>query len=125
MADTVLIVDDSVSVRAMLGRALREAGHEVVEARDGPSALVALGQRRPDLVITDVNMGEMDGLTLVARIREQHPKMSLPILVLTTESGDELRARGRAVGASGWLVKPFEPTQLRAVVSHVLAKRSA
>lgn len=125
MATTILIVDDSVSVRAMLRKALTQGGHEVLEASDGTVALDVLGNRLPDLVITDVNMGEMDGLTLCARIRERHPKGALPVLVLTTESGEDMRQRGRAVGASGWLVKPFDQKRILTVVSYVLQKGAA
>lgn len=121
---TVLIVDDSVSVRAMLRRTLSDAGHAVREAKDGIEALAALGAEVPDVVITDVNMGEMDGITLVRRIRERFPRAVLPVLVLTTEAGDELKARGREAGATGWLVKPFEPARIRAVLEHVTRRSS-
>ncbi len=120
----VLIVDDSTSVRAMLRRTLSDGGHAVREARDGAEALLALGDEVPDVVITDVNMGEMDGITLVRRIRERFPRSALPVLVLTTEASDELKARGREAGATGWLVKPFDPVRIRAVLEHVTRKAS-
>lgn len=121
----VLIVDDSSSVRHLLRRSLEEAGHEVIEACDGLSALAVLAKRRPQLVLTDVNMGEMDGLTLVRRIRERFGRSELPVLVLTTEASDEMKARGRDAGATGWLVKPFQPGRMITVIRHVLGATHA
>jgi two-component system chemotaxis response regulator CheY len=120
MSARVLIVDDSRSMRQMVRAALEAGGHVVTEGEHGRAALAALETQRVDLVITDVNMPEMDGLTLTTEIRRLERYRFTPILVLTTESGDDMKQRGRAAGATGWLVKPFEPAQLRRVVDRVL-----
>ncbi|HEY6882230.1 MAG TPA: response regulator [Polyangiales bacterium] len=121
---TVLIVDDSVTARRVVRRELERLGHHVVEASNGEDALVSLSQQAPALVISDVNMGPMDGLTLLANIRRTFSAAQLPVLMLTTEAGDDLKARGRVLGATGWLVKPFEPERMGAVITHVLTSRS-
>jgi two-component system chemotaxis response regulator CheY len=117
---TILIVDDSSMMRALVRDALEADRHEVVEARDGTAALAVLEKTIPSLVITDVLMPEMDGLTLARRLRADARFQRLPILVLTTEDGDATKASGRSAGVTGWLVKPFDPTALRATVRHVL-----
>lgn len=123
MLTTILVVDDSRTTRALVRNALEVDHHEVVEACDGTNALSVLEDRVPDLVITDVNMPEMDGITLVRRLRTLDRCRFLPILVLTTEGGEDMKQRGREAGATGWLVKPFDPTRLRQTVSHVLRRR--
>ena len=119
-AQTILIVDDSMMMRTMVRGALEADHHHVVEAPDGRAALRTLEAARPDLVITDVNMPEMDGLSLVRALREQGRHRFTPILVLTTEGSDAMKQRGREAGATGWLVKPFNPDQLRQVVRRVM-----
>jgi two-component system chemotaxis response regulator CheY len=119
MAATILIVDDSRTVRTMVRTALEVDRHRVLEAVDGVAALAALEREAPDLVITDVNMPEMDGLRLVEAIRRVPRWGRMPILILSTEYSDTLKQRGRAAGATGWLVKPFDPGQLRQVVARV------
>ena len=123
MPSTILIVDDSRTVRTMVRQALEADHHQVVEATDGVAALAALDMGPADLVITDVNMPEMDGLRLVRALRDSPGYRFTPILVLTTESGDEIKQRGREAGATGWLVKPFNPDQLRKTVEHVSRRR--
>jgi two-component system, chemotaxis family, chemotaxis protein CheY len=120
MATTILIVDDSPTMRSMVRCALEEDRHRVLEAPDGRAALTAVEHTPPDLVITDVNMPEMDGLSLVRALRMRARQRFTPILVLTTEHGDAMKQRGREAGATGWLVKPFDPEQLRRVVDRVL-----
>ena len=121
----VLIVDDSVSMRRLLSATLEEAGHEVVEAEDGVVALdvaSSLGSQKPGvgLVITDVNMPNMDGLSLVEELRKLAAFKFTPILVLTTETGDDKKMLAKKRGATGWLVKPFNPDQLLSTISKVL-----
>jgi two-component system, chemotaxis family, chemotaxis protein CheY len=118
---TVLIVDDSATVRALVRSALEADGHAVVEAANGAAALAALeGADAPDLVVTDLIMPEMDGLALIRALRADTRHRGLPILVLTTESGDAVKASGRDAGATGWLGKPFHPDTLRRTVRRVL-----
>jgi two-component system chemotaxis response regulator CheY len=120
MAKTVLAVDDSVSIRQMVSFTLKAAGYEVVEAVDGQDALDKAKARTVNLVLTDQNMPRMDGLTLVKSLRALAQYKSAPILMLTTESGDAMKAQGRAAGATGWLVKPFDPPKLLEVVKKVI-----
>lgn len=117
----ILIVDDSVTARRFVRAALEARGYSVAEATDGEAALASLEKAVPVLVISDVNMGPMDGLSLLSEIRRRFTPKQLPVLMLTTEAGDELKARGRAAGATGWLVKPFDPQRMGAVIEHVLA----
>lgn len=121
---TILVVDDSRTMRSMVRGALEADRHHVVEATDGLHALSTLETTRADMVITDVNMPEMDGLRLCRALRERQQYRFTPILVLTTESGADMKQRGREAGATGWLVKPFNPDQLRQTVLHVLRRRS-
>jgi two-component system chemotaxis response regulator CheY len=120
MAKRILIVDDSVSMRGMIRSALRSGSFEVVEAANGPDALTVLDRQEVDLIITDVNMPDMDGISLVKAIRHRPATKVTPVLVLTTECGAELKQAGRAAGATGWIVKPFSPQQLVQVVDKVL-----
>lgn len=120
MSKLVMTVDDSRTMREMVSFTLRGAGFEVVEAEDGAQALQALGQgRRVDCVITDLNMPVMDGITLIRRLRADPAYRGTPILMLTTESDDAKKAEGRSAGATGWLVKPFNPEKLVATVRKV------
>jgi len=124
MSATILIVDDSATMRALVRRALEADAHAVVEAAHGGAALAALGSTTVDLVITDVLMPEMDGLALTRRLRDDARFRSLPILVLTTEATPAVKERGRAAGATGWIVKPFHPDTLRRTVQQALAERA-
>jgi two-component system chemotaxis response regulator CheY len=117
---SILAVDDSISMRKMVSFTLKSAGYEVVEAVDGEDALDKARARDFDLVLTDQNMPRLDGIGLTKRLRE-HPKFkNTPILILTTESSDEMKKAGRAAGATGWLVKPFDPTKLIEVIKKVV-----
>lgn len=120
MQKTILTVDDSRSLRQMVSFSLKAAGFCVVEAEDGQEGLEKATAGRYDLVLTDQNMPRMDGLTLIKALRSTSQYQRVPILMLTTESSDEMKSKGRAVGATGWLVKPFDPIKLVAVVNKVL-----
>ncbi len=117
----LLIVDDSTMLRDMLNYALNEGGYnDVTEGVDGVDGLKKAKDDIYDLIITDVNMPNMDGLTLVKELRTLPQYAKKPILVLTTERSDEMKAKGKAVGATGWIVKPFVPDQLLKAVNIVL-----
>jgi len=117
---TVLAVDDSITMRQLVGLTLRQAGYEVVEAADGMDGLAKLGTRRFDLLITDLHMPRMDGVELIKRVRATAGYRFTPILMLTTETAASRKAEGQAAGATGWIVKPFDPQQLIKVVKRVL-----
>jgi two-component system, chemotaxis family, chemotaxis protein CheY len=125
MAKKILAVDDSPSMRQMLGLTLRAAGYEVVEATDGDEALDYARQHSVDLVLTDVNMPRMDGITLVAHLRTLPTYHLTPLLLLTTESSPERKLKGKQAGATGWMVKPFKPEQLLATLERLLAGQAA
>ncbi|MDP2788418.1 MAG: response regulator [Pseudomonadota bacterium] len=120
MGKLVLTVDDSASIRQMVAFTLRSAGYEVIEAVDGVDGLNKAKSKVADLVLTDQNMPEMDGLTLIRTLRALPDYRSKPILMLTTESSDAMKAAGKAAGATGWLVKPFDPQKLLEVVKKVI-----
>lgn len=119
----ILIVDDSTMLRDMLSYALNEGGYnDVIEAVDGVDGLNKAKETIFDLVITDINMPNMDGITLVSELRNLPQYEKSPILVLTTERGDEMKSKGKASGATGWIVKPFVPDQLLKAVNIVLKR---
>ncbi len=120
MAKKILTVDDAASIRQMVAFTLKGAGYEVVEAVDGQDGLNKAKTAQFDLVLTDQNMPKMDGLTLIKSLRAMPQYRSTPILMLTTESGDDMKAKGRAAKATGWLVKPFDPSRLLEVVKKVV-----
>ncbi len=120
MAKSILTVDDSGSIRQMVSFTLKGAGYEVIEAADGQEGLDKARQKSVDLVLTDQNMPRMDGLTLIKTLRTLPSYRTTPILMLTTESGDAMKMQGRAAGATGWLVKPFDPQKLLEVVKKCL-----
>ncbi|BCM25435.1 response regulator [Methyloradius palustris] len=120
MAKTILAVDDSGSLRQMVAFSLNAAGYQVIEAVDGQDGLNKARNQVVDLVLTDQNMPNMDGLTLIKSLRAMESYKTVPILMLTTESSDEMKAQGRAAGATGWLVKPFDPKRLIDVVKKVI-----
>lgn len=117
---TILAVDDSNSMRKMVTFTLKEAGHEVKEAADGVEALALAKSGKFNLVISDVNMPRMDGIALIKELRTLPAYKFTPLLMLTTESGNEKKQEGKAAGATGWIVKPFNPDQLLATVNRVL-----
>ncbi len=116
----ILAVDDSVSMRQMVTFTLKSAGHEVVEAADGQEALDKARGGKVDLVVTDVNMPRMDGITLVKELRKLPDYRFTPILVLTTESAGDKKMAGKQAGATGWIVKPFSPEQFLNTINRVL-----
>jgi two-component system chemotaxis response regulator CheY len=116
----ILVVDDSLSMRQMVATTLKQGNHQVVMAEDGQKGLDQAQGSTFDLIITDVNMPVMDGLTLVREIRKIYDYRFTPVLVLTTESGDEKKREGKEAGATGWVVKPFDPDNLLRLVSRVL-----
>jgi two-component system chemotaxis response regulator CheY len=109
---TILTVDDSRTMRDMLMMTLADAGYQVVQAEDGEDGLAKLAENRPDAIITDINMPNLDGYGFIERVRGDPANKSVPILVLTTESEMDRKERARAAGATGWIVKPFNPTKL-------------
>ena len=120
MAKTILVVDDSPSMRQVVGMALKGGGYEVIEACDGKDALAKLVGRKIHLVISDVNMPNMDGITFVQELKKIAAYKFMPVIMLTTEGSDEKKKAGQAAGAKAWVVKPFQPQQLLAVVSKLL-----
>lgn len=118
--DVVLVVDDSASMRDMVGVTLKVAGFKYELATDGAEALAFAMGNAVKAVITDVNMPNMDGITLVRKLRELPHYKFTPILILTTESGVERKQSGKAAGATGWIVKPFDPEGLIKVINRVL-----
>jgi len=117
---TILTVDDTASMRQMISFTLHSVGHEVIQASDGQEALKVLEGKKVDLVIADINMPNMDGITLLKSLRALADYKFTPVLMLTTESQDAKRQQGKVAGATGWIVKPFRPDQLLAVVKKVL-----
>ena len=120
MSKTILAVDDSPSIRNMVAFTLKSAGYEVVEAVDGQDGLDKAKGKRVNLILTDQNMPRMDGLSLIKSLRGMPQYRAVPILMLTTESSDAMKSQGRAAGATGWLVKPFDPQKLIEVVKKVI-----
>ncbi|RPE71718.1 two-component system chemotaxis response regulator CheY [Pacificibacter maritimus] len=112
MSLEVLAVDDSRTMRDMLNLALSSAGFTTHLAEDGVHGLEVLSNIEPDVIITDINMPRMDGFGFMDAVRSEEKWGKIPILVLTTESADELKAKARAAGATGWIVKPFDPAKL-------------
>lgn len=117
---TILAVDDSASMRQMVAFTLKQAGHDVIEAEDGQKALNAAKGKSFNLVISDVNMPVMDGISLIKELRGLPNYKFTPILMLTTEGGADKKQEGKAAGATGWIVKPFNPDQLLNLVNRVL-----
>jgi two-component system, chemotaxis family, chemotaxis protein CheY len=117
---TILVVDDSTSMRSAVAVTLWRHGYDVVEAQDGVAALQLARQRRFDTVLTDQNMPNMDGLTLVRALRSLAGYDDVPVLFLTIDSSEEMKQQGRSAGATGWIVKPFDPNRLVEVIKKVL-----
>ncbi|HOM66175.1 MAG TPA: response regulator [Ignavibacteriales bacterium] len=120
MSKKILSVDDSVSIRQMVSFTLSEAGFQVDVAKDGIEALEKAKADKYDLFLTDLNMPNMDGITLIKKLRSDPKYKFTPILMLTTESQETKKMEGKAAGATGWIVKPFTPEQLIAVIKKVL-----
>lgn len=115
-----LIVDDSKSMRQMIEMTLTDEGHDVIAAEDGVDALSKAAGKKFDVIVTDINMPNMNGLELIAELRQKPEFKSTPILCLTTESGSDMKTKGKQAGATGWIVKPFEPEKLIKTVDRVL-----
>ncbi|MEO5373539.1 MAG: response regulator [Alphaproteobacteria bacterium] len=120
MAKRILSVDDSTSMRQVVSSTLQAAGYEAMTAVDGEDALAKLEESPVDLVITDLNMPKLDGIGLIKRLRTMPAHKFVPIVILTTASEEKMKQEGRAAGATGWIVKPFKPEQLLAVVRKIL-----
>ena len=121
MGKTVMIVDDSASLRMVVGIALRDAGYETLEACDGVDALSKLTGQKVHLVISDVNMPKMDGISLVKEIKKKPAYKFTPIIMLTTEGQEEKKQQGQAAGAKAWITKPFRPEQMLNAVAKLIA----
>ncbi len=120
MAKTIMVVDDSASLRQVVSIALSGAGYEVVQACDGKDALAKLDGRKLHLIISDVNMPNMDGLTFVKAAKQLPAYKFTPVIMLTTEAGDAMKQQGQAAGAKAWVVKPFQPAQMLAAVAKLI-----
>lgn len=120
MAKTIMIVDDSASIRQVVSIALKGAGYDVIEACDGRDALSKLTGQKVNLIISDVNMPNMDGITLVQEVKKLATYKFTPIIMLTTESQEEKKKQGQAAGAKAWVVKPFQPQQMLDAVAKLI-----
>lgn len=120
MAKTIMTADDSASVRQMVSFTLKQAGYDVVEAVDGQEAFDLLLDNSVNMLITDLNMPNVDGIELIKKVRNESKYRFMPIIMLTTESQASKKQEGKAAGATGWIVKPFKPEQLLAVIKKVL-----
>jgi two-component system chemotaxis response regulator CheY len=120
MSKTILIVDDSASLRQVVKIALTGAGYDVIEASDGKDAITKLDGKKVHLIISDVNMPNMDGISLVKAVKEMPQYRFTPIIMLTTESQEEKKKEGQAAGAKAWVVKPFKPEQMLAAVQKLI-----
>lgn len=116
MAKTIMIVDDSASMRQVVGIALKGAGYTVIEGRDGQDALNKLTGQKVHLIISDVNMPNMDGITFLKSVKQMPAYKFTPVIMLTTESAESKKTEGQAAGARAWVVKPFQPAQLLSAV---------
>jgi len=119
MAD-ILLVDDSVSMREMVSFTLKQAGHDIIEAEDGVQAYEIAQNNTFNLVVTDINMPNMDGITLTAKLRELEAYTFTPILILTTETSDPRKMEAKKAGATGWIEKPFDPDHLLSTINKVI-----
>ncbi|MFG1495929.1 response regulator [Saccharospirillum sp. HFRX-1] len=121
MSKTILVVDDSASLRQVVCTALQDEGYETIEASDGQDALKKLDGKRINLVISDVNMPNMDGITFLKELKKLPNYKFTPVIMLTTESQEGMKAEGKAAGAKAWVVKPFQPQQLIGAVSKLIS----
>lgn len=120
MAKTIMVVDDSASLRQVVSIALKGAGYDVLEACDGRDALNKLTGQKIHLIVSDVNMPNMDGITFVTEAKKKAEYKFTPVIMLTTEAGEEMKKAGQAAGAKAWVVKPFQPAQLLGAVSKLV-----
>jgi two-component system, chemotaxis family, chemotaxis protein CheY len=122
MSASILTVDDSASIRLTTRVALSNAGYQITEAVDGVDGISKLNGGQFDLIVTDLNMPNMDGLTMIRELRKMPAHMGVPVIFLTTESDNELKQQAKAAGATGWLTKPFDPESLVKIVRKVLGR---
>lgn len=122
MSANILTVDDSASIRLTTRIALTNAGYSVVEAVDGADGIAKLSSSQFDLIVTDLNMPNMDGLTMIRELRKMPAHTGIPVVFLTTESDGEIKQQAKAAGATGWLTKPFDPENLVKIVKKVLGR---
>ena len=120
MAKTIMIVDDSVTLRQVVSIALKGAGYNVIEGCDGKDALSKLTGQKVHLIVSDVNMPNMDGLTFVKELKKLPAYKFTPVIMLTTEAGEDKKAAGQAAGAKAWVIKPFKPDQMLNAVSKLI-----
>ena len=120
MAKTIMVVDDSISIRQVVGIALKGAGYDVIEGCDGKDALSKLTGQKVNLIISDVNMPPMDGITFVRELKTRPAYKFTPVVMLTTESQEDKKEQGKAAGARAWMVKPFKPEALLAAVQKLV-----
>ncbi len=120
MAKTIMIVDDSASLRQVVKMSLKKAGYEVLEAKDGKDALDKLSGKKVNLIISDLNMPVMDGITFIKELKKNPSHKFTPVMMLTTESQKSKMMEGKAAGAKAWLVKPFKPEQLMAAINKLI-----
>lgn len=120
MSKTILVVDDSASIRQVVSMALKSAGYHVVEAVDGRDALTKLDGRKINLVISDVNMPNMDGITFLKELKQKPDYKFTPVIMLTTEGSEAMKREGQAAGAKAWVVKPFKPEQMLQAVAMLI-----
>ena len=120
MTKTIMVVDDSMSLRQVVSITLKGAGYDVLEACDGQDALGKVNGQKIHLVISDVNMPNMDGITFVKKLKENASYKFTPVIMLTTEAGEAKKSEGQAAGAKAWVVKPFQPQQMLTAVSKLI-----
>ena len=120
MGKTVLIVDDSASIRQVVSMTLKGAGYDVIEGCDGKDALSKLDGRKVHLIISDVNMPNMDGITFLKNVKQLPNYKFTPVIMLTTEAGDAKKSEGQSAGAKAWVVKPFQPAQMLGAVAKLI-----
>lgn len=120
MNKTIMIVDDSASIRQVVGLTLKNAGYDTIEAVDGRDAVGKLDGRRVHLIICDVNMPNMDGISFVKQMKTMPSYRFTPVIMLTTEAGESKKQEGQLAGARAWVVKPFQPAQMLAAVSKLI-----
>ena len=120
MAKTILVVDDSASLRQVVSIALRGGGYNVIEACDGKDGLAKLTGQKIHLIISDVNMPVMDGITFVKEAKQKQDNKFTPVIMLTTEAGEAMKQQGQSAGAKAWVVKPFQPAQMLTAVSKLI-----
>lgn len=120
MAKTIMVVDDSASMRQVVAIALRGAGYDVIEGSDGKDALAKLGGRKVHLIISDVNMPVMDGISFLRELKNTAEHRFTPVIMLTTESSEARKTEGKVAGAKAWVVKPFKPEQILAAVAKLV-----